>query len=92
LRLARVTVRTTAIIGFTAILVALALVPTTWNCSGAIEGWKFVIYALIAVGGSILGSASGRVRKSRLVGIAATVLVVAATLFVVSGLAALVCD
>ena len=86
------TVRTTAIIGFTAILVALALVPITWNCSGAIEGWNFVIYALIAVGGSILGSAAGRVRKSRLVGIAATVLVVAATLFVVSGLAALVCD
>jgi hypothetical protein len=92
LRLERVTVRTTAIIGFTAIFVALVLVPTTWHCSGAIEGWNFVIYALIAVGGSILGSAAGRVRKSRLVGIAATVLVVAATLFVVSGLAALVCD
>lgn len=92
MRLERVTVRTTAISGFTAILVALALVPITWHCSGEIEGWNFVIYALIAVGGSILGSAGGRVRKSRLVGIAATVLVVAAALFVVSGLAALVCD
>jgi uncharacterized membrane protein YfcA len=84
--------RTTATIGIVAILVALALVPATWHCSGAIEGWNFVIYALLAAGGSIVGSAVGRVRKSRLVGIAATVLIVAAALFVVSGLAAVVCN
>jgi uncharacterized membrane protein YfcA len=87
-----VTARTTATIGIVAILVALALVPFAWHCSGAVEGWNFVIYALLAAGGSMVGSAAGRVRKSRLVGIAATVLVVAAALFVVSGLAALVCD
>ncbi|MGH3081153.1 MAG: hypothetical protein ACRDNH_08470 [Gaiellaceae bacterium] len=86
------TVRTTATIGTVAILVALVLVPAVWHCSGAIEGWNFVIYVLLAAGGSIVGSAAGRVRRSRLVGIATTVLVVAAALFVVSGLAALVCD
>ena len=86
------TARTTATIGIVAILGALALVPVAWHCSGAVEGWNFVIYALLAAGGSIVGSAAGRVRKSRLVGIAATVLVVAAALFVVSGLAALVCE
>ena len=86
------TARTTATIGIVAILAALALVPVAWHCSGAVEGWNFVIYALLAAGGSIIGSAAGRVRKSRLVGIATTVLVVAAALFVVNGLAVLVCD
>ena len=85
-------VRTTATLGAVAILVALALVPATWHCNGAVEGWNFVIYALIAAGGSIIGSVAGRVAQRRLVGIAVTVLTVAAALFAVQGLAALGCD
>lgn len=79
-------------VGIVAILIALALVPATWNCSGAIEGWNFVIYALIAAGGSTVGSAGGRFARRRVVGIAVTVLVVAAALFGVQGLATLGCD
>jgi hypothetical protein len=86
-----VSVRTTALVGFVAILIALVLVPVTWHCSGAVEGWNFVIYALIAAGGSIVGSAGGRLAKRRLVGVAVTVLVVAAALFLVTGLAAIGC-
>ena len=78
--------------GAVAILIALVLVPITWHCSGAVEGWNFVIYALIAAGGSIVGSAGGRWAKRRLVGITVTVLTVGVALFAVSGLAALGCD
>lgn len=79
-------------VGAVAILIALVLVPITWHCSGAVEGWNFVIYALIAAGGSIVGSAGGRLAKRRLVGIAVTVLTVGLALFAVTGLAAVGCD
>jgi hypothetical protein len=92
LRHENVSVRTTAIVGAVAILIALVLVPITWDCSGAVEGWNFIIYALIAVGGSIIGSVGGRLAKRRLVGIATTVLTVGLALFAVSGLAAIGCD
>jgi hypothetical protein len=79
-------------IGLVAILIALALVPAVWHCSGAVAGWNFVIYALIAVGGSILGSAGGRLAKRRVVGIGVTVLAVGLALFAVTGLATIGCD
>jgi hypothetical protein len=74
-------------LGAVAILVALALIPAAWHCSGAIRGWNFVIFALVAVGGSMIGSAAGRYARRRLVGIAVTALVVVAALFAVGGLA-----
>jgi hypothetical protein len=92
LRHEKLSVRTTVVIGFVAILIALALVPATWHCSGAVEGWNFVIYALIAVGGSIVGSAGGRLAKRRVVGVVVTVLTVGLALFAVTGLAAIGCD
>ena len=79
-------------LGAVAILVALALVPAAWHCSGAIRGWNFVIFALVAVGGSAVGSAAGRQARRRLVGILVTVVVVLAALFAVGGLGSLGCD
>lgn len=81
------TTRTTALVGLTAILGALALVPAAWHCSGNVQGWNFVIFALVAAGGSIVGSAAGRQFKSRLAGILATVVTVLAALLAVGGLA-----
>ena len=86
------TARTTAIAGGVAILVAIALVPLAWHCSGAIRGWNFVIFALLAAGGSAVGSAAGRFARRRLVGVLTTVVVVLAALFAVGGLGSLGCD
>jgi hypothetical protein len=92
MRLENVTARTIALLGAAAILVALALVPVGWHCSGAIRGWNFVIFALVAGGGSAIGSAASRWARRRVVGIFVTVVVVLAALFAVGGLATLGCD
>jgi preprotein translocase subunit SecG len=81
------TTRTTALLGATLIVVGLALVPAFWHCSGNVQGWNFVIFALVAAGGSIVGSAAGRRFQSRLAGILATVVVVMAALLAVTALA-----
>jgi hypothetical protein len=79
-------------IGTVAMLVALALVPSTWHCSGAITGWNFVIFALLAGGGTAVGAAAGHVARRRLVGVAVTALVVVAALTAIAALAAQRCD
>jgi len=65
-----------AALGASAILLALALVPAIWGCGEGISGWNVLVFGLIAVGSSSLGSAVGRWTGQRLLGIPMTVIAV----------------
>jgi hypothetical protein len=90
-RLGNLSAKTHAALGASAILLGLALVPAIWGCGEGVSGWNVLIFGLIALGASWLGSAVGRSTGQRLLGIAMTVLAVLAALFLVGVITAGTC-
>ena len=84
--------KTTAAIGSSAILLALALAPAIWACGEGISGWNVLIFGLVAAGASQLGSAAGRWSGQRMVGIAVTVIGVLISLFAIGVITAGTCS
>lgn len=72
--------------GTSLILLGLVLVPFIWECGAGISGWNVLIFGLIAIGSSSLGSATGRATAQRVLGIVVTVIGVLASLLVIGAL------